>query len=92
MDCNSRGEFFAAGREDLVVSDLTAASPGRIRLCHWCLKNEAFIGDLYGPISRCELSGCDAVFCDSQCSDLHLAKHEDSGDCVRDRNGSIITA
>lgn len=59
-------------------------------VCDWCDRNSVPL-DVYGPMGTCELEACDAVFCGSRCADFHMGKHEDYGDCVRDRNGEVIS-
>ncbi len=60
------------------------------RLCNWCGRNEAPY-DAYGAMCGCELEACGGVFCGASCADFHMGKHEDYGDCVRDRNGEVIS-
>ena len=58
------------------------------RMCEWC-EVEA-VEFFQGEATTCELRGCDAAFCgDSWCADMHIGKHEDAGDCERDREGNV---
>ena len=59
-------------------------------VCDWCGRNEV-LHDASGQMALCELDGCSASFCGSVCADFHMGKHEDYGDCVRDRNGEVIS-
>jgi hypothetical protein len=61
-----------------------------VRLCDWCGRNEV-LRHLDGTTFACELEGCIAAFCGTWCTDFHMGKHEDYGDCVRDRNGEVIS-
>ena len=54
--------------------------------CSWCGKSAVL-----DESQACELDACDAVLCGSWCADFHMGKHEDYGDCVRDRNGEVIS-
>lgn len=73
-----------------MISDVTLVVSPVARPCDWCGRNEA-PHDANGSICGCELEACDAVFCGSSCADFHMGKHEDYGDCVRDRNGEVIS-
>ncbi len=57
--------------------------------CAWC-GGPLEIDDVDdAPV--CELRGCEARFCGVGCVDFHMGKHEDDGDCVRDREGVVVT-
>ena len=73
-----------------MIGDAPLAAFQVTRPCDWCGRNEVPY-DAYGPICACELEACNAVFCGSWCADFHMGKHEDYSDCVRDRNGEIIS-
>ncbi len=60
-----------------------------VRMCDWCEVREAVV-DRHGPMVGCELRGCEAAFCDSPCADFHMGKHEDWGECERDRDGNVV--
>ncbi len=60
------------------------------RVCEWC-EAAAVELDEGAPSVMCELRGCHAAFCgDCWCVDSHMGKHEDAGDCERDREGNVV--
>ena len=61
-----------------------------VRVRDWCEVEAVGLGaGVPNPV--CESRGCDAAFCgDCWCVDSHMGKHEDWGDCERDREGNAV--
>ena len=73
---------------DPEIDDLINRLSRRCGFCEGQIADED--GDEGDPLT-CEAEICARVFCDEECADQHMGKHEDAGEVERDRDG-IVTA